>query len=259
MFKKDNSIPKEIKFLSFSFFAALFPYLLNLFGTYETVQMVLIYAFLLSLINSLFILYKKPKETPLKIGRVFLVMISILLIFNLVYATFNFYAMRNYNSGINKLGFSQYIKDVEPEESLKNLKEAEISFKKSIKLNPFESSFFSHNLARTYYLLYLETGDESYSKKSMEILNSSLKRTQYPNSMYNLLGDNYYALGDIEKSIECYKNSIKWYKFFNPPILSLSKIYLEKGELEKSRSYLDIILSVKENKEAKEVLDSLKP
>jgi len=37
------------------------------------------------------------------------------------------------------------------------------------------------------------------------------------------------------------------YKFFNEPILSLTKIYLDENNLNKAEKYVDIILSVKEN------------
>jgi len=78
-------------------------------------------------------------------------------------------------------------------------------------------------------------------------LNDIFDYSQYPNSIYNLIGDNYYILNEVEKAKEYYKKSIEWYKFFNEPILSLTKIYLEENSLNEAEKYVDIILSVKEN------------
>ncbi|HPP05684.1 MAG TPA: hypothetical protein PK351_12775, partial [Spirochaetota bacterium] len=127
------------------------------------------------------------------------------------------------------------------------LNDSEFKFSKAIKLNPFEKTFYPYYLANVYYYKGIELKDSSYNIKSIEILNDIFDYSQYPNSIYKLIGDNYYILNDIDKAKEYYKKSIEWYKFFNEPILSLTKIYLDENNLNEAEKYVDIILSVKEN------------
>jgi len=242
--KKDN----EFKEISFIIFISLLAYSINLIGTYETIQMFLFFCFLLSIINSLIILDKQSILLKSYRGNKILVFIFLLLIsFNFLYHIFLNISSDYANTGYNNLSFYNYIKQVDKEKVIKTLNFSESYFLKAIKYNPFEKTYYPYYLAEIYYYKGIELNDNSYNLKSIKILNDIKNESQFSNSVYNLLGDNYYYLKDIEKAKECYKKSIEWYKFFNEPNLSLTKIYIDENNLNEAERYVDIILSVKEN------------
>ncbi len=242
--KKDN----EFKEITFIIFISLLAYSINLIGTYETIQMFLFFCFLLTIINSLIILNKqlilmKSYRGNKIVFFAFLVLIS----FNFLYHIFLKISSDYANFGYNNLGVYNYIKQVDKEKVREMLNLTESYFLKAIKYNPFEKTYYPYYLAEIYYYKGIELKDASYNLKSIEILNNIKDESQFPNSVYNLLGVNYYLLGDIEKAKDCYIKSIKWYKFFIEPNLSLIKIYIDENNLDEAERYVDIILSAKEN------------
>jgi len=238
---------EKLKETSFIVFISLLAYSINLIGTYETIQMFIFFCFLLSIVNSLIILDNQQNNTNSVNNKLIISIFLILSIFNFAYHSILKLSSDYSNKAYNSLGFYNYIKEIDKEKSLEALNDSEFKFSKAIKLNPFDKTFYPYYLANVYYYKGIELKDNSYNIKSIKILNDIFDYSQYPNSIYNLIGDNYYILNDVEKAKEYYKKSIEWYKFFNEPILSLTKIYLEENNLNEAEKYVDIILSVKEN------------
>ena len=238
---------EKLKETSFIVFISLLAYSINLMGTYETIQMFIFFCFLLSIVNSLIILDNQQNNTNSVNNKLIISIFLILSIFNFAYHSILRLSSDYSNKAYNNLGFYNYIKEIDKEKSLEALNDSESKFLKAIKLNPFDKTFYPYYLANVYYYKGIELKDSSYNIKSIEILNDIFDYSQYPNSIYKLIGDNYYILNDINKSKEYYKKSIEWYKFFNEPILSLTKIYLDENNLNEAEKYVDIILSVKEN------------
>ncbi|HQL67342.1 MAG TPA: O-antigen ligase family protein [Caldisericia bacterium] len=238
---------EKLKETSFTIFICLFAYSINLIGTYEGIQMFIFFCFLLSIINSLIILDNQQNNKILINNKLIIFIFLVLSISNFGYHSILKLSNDYANKACNSLGFYNYINEIDKEKSLEALNDSESKFLKAIKLNPFEKTFYPYYLAKVYYYKGIELKDSSYNVKSIEILNDIFDYSQYPNSIYNLIGDNYYILNEVEKAKEYYKKSIEWYKFFNEPILSLTKIYLEENSLNEAEKYVDIILSVKEN------------
>jgi len=240
--KKNN----KSKSSSFAVFISLLGYLINLIGTYETIQMILFFCFLFALVNSLIVLEFKSNIMYIK-NKFILTIFLILSIINFSYFFILKISINYINIGYNNLSFYNYIKEIDKKRIPEILDLSESYLLKAIKFNPFEKTYNPYYLAKVYYYKGVELKDTSFNIKSIEILNNIIDKSQFPNSVYNLLGDSYYFLGDIDKAIDFYKKSIEWYKFYNEPILSLTKIYIEKNDLNEAEKYVDIILSVKEN------------
>lgn len=236
----------ETKETSFFVFISLLSYSINLLGTYETIQMFLFFSFLLSLVNSLLALEINNVNLKISINLTILIFLIISFI-NFNYHTYLKLYTDNINMGYNLLDFYKYIKNLEKENSIKYLKESEKYLLKSQKYIPFDKTFATYYLAKIYFQYSIELNDTSYVYKSLEILNKNLSKTQYPNSYFNLMGDEYYFLKNIEKAKEYYRKSLEWSKFYNESILSLIKIYIDENNLIEAEKYVDIILSLKEN------------
>jgi tetratricopeptide (TPR) repeat protein len=246
LYKTVKNYNDDVKIISFSVFISLLAYSINLSGTYETIQMFLFLILLLLISNSIFSIIYENKYKFLKNKFILLLFLTISIV-NFSYHHFLNQSVKYANIGYSSLSFYNYIKNIDREKSLKSLSDSEEYFNKSLIFNPFEKSFFPYYLAKIYFYYGVEYNDISYNLKSIQKLNECLDKTQYPDAVYNMLGDNYYILGDTNKAIDCYKKSIEWYKFFDEPILSLTKIYINKNDLDEAEKYVDIILSVKEN------------
>ncbi len=247
LYKIFKNFNNEFKQISFSIFISLFAYSINLLGTYETIQMFIFFCFLLSIINSLIVLNYQQNNIKLVNNKFIVFVFLILAISNFGYHSILKLSSDYSNKAYNSLGFYNYVKEMDKEKGLNALNDSESNFLKAIKSNPFEKTYYPYYLANVYYYKGIELKNSSYNIKSIEILNDIFDYSQYPNSIYNLIGDNYYILNEIEKAKEYYKKSIEWYKFFNEPILSLTKIYIDENNLSEAEKYVDIILSVKEN------------
>lgn len=239
---------EKLKETSFMVLISLLSYSVNLIGTYETIQMFLFFSFLISITNSLIvinnqnILYKKNK--------LIIFIFLIVTIFNFTYHYLINLSSKFANAGSNNLGFYEYINKIDREKSLDALKKSESYFLKAIKINPFEKTYYPYYLAKVYFYKGVFLCDDSYVIKSIKILDEIKDKSQFPNSIYNQLGKNYYHLKEIERSKENYKKSIEYYKFFNEPIISLTKIYINENNLIEAEKYIDIILANKLNAEA---------
>lgn len=239
---------EKLKETSFMVFISLLSYSVNLIGTYETIQMFLFFSFLISITNSLIVLnnqnisYKKNKS----IIFIFL----IVTIFNFTYHYLLNISSNFSNTGYNSLGFYEYIYNIDREKGLNALKDSELYFLKAVKFNPFEKTYYSYYLAKIYFYKGVFLCDNSYIIKSINILNGIKDKSQFPNSVYNQLGKNYSYLKEIERSKENYEKSLEYYKFFNEPIISLTKIYINENNLIEAETHIDIILVTKLNSEA---------
>lgn len=239
---------KKLKETSFMIFISFLSYSVNLIGTYETIQMFLFFSFLISITNSLIIL-NNQNISYIK-NKVIIFIFLIVTIFNFTYHYLLNLSSNFTTAGYNSLGFFEYIYKIDREKALKALEDSELYFLKAMKFNPFEKTYNPYYLAKVYFYKGVFLCDDSYIIKSINILDEIKDKSQLTNSVYNLMGDYYSYLKEIEKAKENYKKSIVYYKFFNEPIISLTKIYINENNLYEAEKYIDIILATKLNSEA---------
>ncbi|NLI56076.1 hypothetical protein GX420_03750, partial [bacterium] len=183
---------EKLKEISFTIFISLLAYSINLLGTYETIQMFIFFCFLLSIVNSLIVLNYQQNNIKLVNNKLIIFIFLVLSISNFGYHSILKFSSDYGNKAYNSLGFYNYINEIDKEKSLEALNDSESKFLKAVKLNPFEKTFYPYYLAKVYYYKGIELKDSSYNVKSIEILNDIFDYSQYPNSIYNLIGDNYY-------------------------------------------------------------------
>lgn len=239
---------EKLKEISFMVFISLLSYSVNLIGTYETIQMFLFFSFLISITNSLIVL--NNQYISYKKNKLIIFIFLIVTIFNFTYHYLLNLSSNFSTTGYNSLGFYEYIHNIDTEKGLNALKDSELYFLKAVKFNPFEKTYNPYYLAKIYFYKGVFLCDDSYIIKSINILDGIKDKSQFPNSVYNQLGKNYSYLKEIERSKENYKKSLEYYKFFNEPIISLTKIYINENNLIEAEKHIDIILVTKLNSEA---------
>mgnify|MGYP005831810627 CR=1 FL=1 len=239
---------EKLKETSFMIFISFLSYSVNLTGTYETIQMFLFFTFLISITNSLIIL--NNQYISYKKNKLIIFIFLIITIFNFTYHYLLNLSSNFSTTGYNSLGFYEYIYKIDKEKGLKALEDSELYFLKAVKFNPFEKTYNPYYLAEVYFYKGDFLRDDSYIIKSINILDEIKDKSQLTNSVYNLMGDYCSYLKESEKAKENYKKSLEYYKFFNEPIISLTKIYINENNLIEAEKYIDIILATKLNPEA---------